>query len=345
MTLVTVEPCRAMGAYEELTQTGSAGPETVRLVDRMLRAVIRRHNYPPPSGNEEWDSEELADIRQAFIAERGTERFAQLYALALDEASLRRLLAAAVHRFLADRTRQTRKGKLFVRFRADLQSDSRFEEVKPGRWAVRGGPTEPGEFDEDRLTTIAWRLDLRVSPWGEDTSREGPPADKASRLLLLESMLRAADGSLTVAQLAAVGERRFPFYGQPNDVSYDGWDEYVLPAAPPADAGIGASEEGRRIWDALTPSQRAAVPHLELSARDAATAMGMGRTAANALQRQTKAALKDLLGPDPDDAVAAELMALVGDGLRTDDTGSPSQVDAEGIHAARSSRDDEDDRA
>lgn len=333
-----------MGAFEELTSDGVPGPATLGLVARAFRAVIRRHNYPPPSGAGDWTPDELADVQQAFLTERGTERFSQLCALATDEASLRRGVSAAVHRFLVDRTRETRRGRLFVRFRADLREDPKFEEVAKGRWSLRGGPSDPAEFDADRLTAVAWTLQLRVSPWGDDTEREGPPADSPSRVRLLETVLGEAEGSLTVAELAAVGERRFPFYGRPAEVSIDGWDEYALPASPPADSALGASDEARRVWDSLTARQQAVVPHLELSARNAAAALGMGRTAAHNAQIQARALLAELLGPDRDEEVVRELVLLSEAGMRTQQAGSPSGLHAGPLAAAGPGDHDEDER-
>ena len=109
------------------------------------------------------------------------ERLAQLYISAVDEPSLRRLVQTAVHRFLADRSRRTQRGKLIRRFRQDLKESQRFQLAAGGgveRWTLADGHDHAASFDEDHLVQLAWALDLRVVLWSDDAARRGPPADR-----------------------------------------------------------------------------------------------------------------------------------------------------------------------
>lgn len=322
-------------AFDEFRETGEVGPQYLALVGRSLRAVIRRRGIPSPSGNARWSPGEIDDALHDFLAERGVERLAQLYISAVDEPLLRRLVQTAVHRFLADRSRRTRRGKLIRRFRQDLKESPRFRLAAGGgveRWTLADAEDHAASFDEDHLVQLAWTLDLRVVLWSDDAARQGPPADRVSRLLFLEAVLREAGGSLTVAELAAVGERRFVLNADPREVSFDELDDHRVPAVAATEVDVDSSREAGRIWDALTARQRAVLPYLHLPVREAARAMKLGRSSVHAAQQQVRSVLAEALGSNPDAGVVRELTLLAEASVtpdngrqRTLQRGSPSE--------------------
>lgn len=325
-------------AFEEFRETGEVGPEYLALIARAFHAVIRRRGIPSPSRNSSWTPDEVDDAVQDFLAERGMERLAQLYIEAVDDESLRRLVQTAVRRFLADRSRGTQRGRLIRRFRRDLDDSPLFRLISGGgepQWALADGPDHAASFNVDRLVRVAWRLDLKVTQWNDEAARQGPPADRASRLLLLETTLREAGGSLTVPELAAVAERRFVLNADPQEVSFDELEDFQAPAVTGVDVDVDSSQEARRIWGALSARQWSVLPYLHLSAREAAAAMGLGHSSVHAAQQQVRAVLVEVLGPNPDMGVVRELAAIIEDSVRngedrperTSEGDSPSQPD------------------
>src|SRR5260221_2785072 len=75
---------------------------------RAVQTVAIARNFPPPDGHVRWDQDAAMDVAHDFLdGERGRKRITDLALRATDDASLERLLHAAVLNFHRDRSRST----------------------------------------------------------------------------------------------------------------------------------------------------------------------------------------------------------------------------------------------
>ena len=104
------------GAYDELVSAGRFGPQCARMLYRAVQTVAIARSFPPPDGHVRWDRDAAMDVAHDFLAaERGRKRITDLAIRATDDASLERLLHAAVLNFHRDRSRRTDAGALIRR--------------------------------------------------------------------------------------------------------------------------------------------------------------------------------------------------------------------------------------
>src|SRR5260370_5596871 len=83
---------------------------------RAVQTVAIARNFPPPDGHVRWDQDAAMDVAHDFLdGERGRKRITDLALRATDDASLERLLHAAVLNFHRDRSRHTDVGALIRR--------------------------------------------------------------------------------------------------------------------------------------------------------------------------------------------------------------------------------------
>src|SRR5260370_32792331 len=88
---------------------------------RAVQTVAIARNFPPPDGHVRWDQDAAVDVAHDFLdGERGRKRITDLAPRATDDASLERLLHAAVLNFHRDRSRHTHVRALIRRVRAVL---------------------------------------------------------------------------------------------------------------------------------------------------------------------------------------------------------------------------------
>ncbi len=135
------------GAYDELVSAGRLGPLCARMLYRAVQTVAIARNFPPPDGHVRWDQDAAMDVAHDFLdGERGRKRITDLALRATDDASLERLLHAAVLNFHRDRSRSTDVGALIRRVGDVLDRSDLFQEsaAGPSRWHLRGAPATPG---------------------------------------------------------------------------------------------------------------------------------------------------------------------------------------------------------
>src|SRR5262249_38292870 len=83
---------------------------------RAVQTVAIARNFPPPDGHVRWDQDAAMDVAHDFLdGERGRKQITDLALRATDDASLERLLHAAVLNFHRDRSRRTDVGALIRR--------------------------------------------------------------------------------------------------------------------------------------------------------------------------------------------------------------------------------------
>src|SRR5258707_5806468 len=95
---------------------------------RAVQTVAIARNFPPPDGHVRWDRDAAMDVAHDFLdGERGRRRITDLALRATDDASLERLLHAAVLNFHRDRSRSTDVGALLRRSRDGLDPNGPFQ--------------------------------------------------------------------------------------------------------------------------------------------------------------------------------------------------------------------------
>jgi hypothetical protein len=112
--------------------------------------------------------------------------------------------------------------------------------------------------------------------------------------------LSAAAGSLELAQLADVLVRRFPAAVEAADAALDegAFDRVAAPARDRPDVVVECSERAREVYEQLSPSQRALLPHLDKPIGDRAQVLGVGRSQAYAASGKLSALLAELVLDD-----------------------------------------------
>lgn len=293
-----------MTVLDELRTTGCPGPETAQLVYETTRAVVRFRNFPPPEGHQDWTSPAITELAHDFVAdERTPKRWVALAARATDDDELGRLLNTSIVNYLRDRGRRTDRGHLMARIRDVLgQAPDRFSalpatQLGEEHWAlVTTADASPWQGRLQDLVREAWRVDdLTLVSW-DHAQRRGPIADRESWQRLAEAVLGYAAGPVATKSLAEVAEHRFSLQPRPDDVSIDGVD-VDPPAAsePQLSDQTDLTEPVARMWPHLTERERLVLAHHDVTIRELAGVLGLGKSAAGDARAKTLARLGALL--------------------------------------------------
>lgn len=301
-----------MTPWAELSTTGRLGDRGAVLLYDVAAAVAR--GYPPPSGGRHWRTREIQELAHTVMTMNEKVPFAErLLANAVDDATLRTYLHRLVRQHLANVGRKTTKGARIRRLRPLLR-DPRFARVGRDHYTLAGGPApDTGPFNPARLRDAAWGVDVERPNWGPDTARTPPEATDASTVQVCMAVLGACPHPLHVGDLADVLGERFGVPPDEPDASYDGTLISSEPVARDEFAEVDSGVDAERIWSELDDEERRTILVLDLSARDAASRLGVGRTKANALQRCTLAAIARAVStsdvPEEVDALRSVLRA------------------------------------
>ena len=82
------------------------------------------------------------------------------------------------------------------------------------------------------------------------------------------------------------------------------FDRAVAPVEDRPDVGVEVSDRARQVYEQLSPSQRALLPHLDKPIVEQAQILGVGRSQAYAASGKLKALLAELV---PDDELRGEV--------------------------------------
>ncbi|MEV6072020.1 hypothetical protein AB0L82_36240 [Nocardia sp. NPDC052001] len=255
----------------------------------------------------------MAEIAHDFVRdERGTKRLNDIAIRSVDERSFERLLEAAVVNFFRDLARRTDLGKLILRVKEILRDEPNFVPVAGAtdRWTVREGlhtaSIVPGSVLEAAISSIA----VVVPRWSSDR-RDAPAADRESFIRLMYTVLEAADGSLTAAELARTITTRLDHRRVPLTVSLDAGEhaaEPMLAGDDPA-ARTVADLHATYIFNGMGDRERIAMTLLEGSVRDLATRLDIGKSQAATVRQRLVAHLQDELGDDEDPGRTAGVLS------------------------------------
>lgn len=309
------------GAYEELVSAGGLGPQCARLLYRAVQTVAIARNFPPPDGHIRWDADAAMDVAHDFLdGERGRKRITDLAIRATDDASLERLLHAAVLNFHRDRSRRTDAGALIRRVGDVLDRSDLFQETGagPSRWHLRGTPATPSTARPPALETAAAEETAVTVPRWASERRRAPQADFDSIERLIRRVLMAADGSLTAAQISRALSARLAPRPSPLTMQLD-----VLERLP--DRSTDAQTEDQvlgvlhsaDVFDRLSDRERTLIATWEKPVRDLGEALGVGHSQASTLRQRLAARLAgELAGDHGPEIVVNELRALATKWMR-----------------------------
>lgn len=297
-----------MSAYEELRDTGQLGDTGVRLLYDTVRRVARRF---PPSGGGSWTGDGFVEAAHDFLTAREGSPIMALFVLATDDESLRALLYTAVLNHFRSVARQSERAKLRRRLNTVLDRDARFSvagdpDLLPKRWALRellDGEEYTGSPAKLRLA--AWEAPgVDVARWRSATRTY--ISDSDSIAAFAEAVLRAASGPLADDLLLDVAAHRFDLREPPMLLDIDDTPAPTAIDEEPNEVGIAAEA----VWSQLTDQERAALPFVDGSVREAGEALGVGKTAAAGILGRLRALLANTARSDAGVIVRLQELAM-----------------------------------
>ena len=309
------------GAYDELVSAGRFGPQCARMVYRAVQTVAIARNFPPPDGHVRWDRDAAMDVAHDFLdGERGRKRITDLAIRATDDASLERLLHAAVLNFHRDRSRRTDVGALIRRVGDVLDRSGLFQQAAadPPRWHLPGARATPSTAHPAALArAAAGEPEVTVPRWTSER-RRAPQADFDSFERLILRVLMAAHGSLTAAQIALAMLGRLDPRRVPLTVELD-----VLERLPDRSADAQTEDQvlsrlhSAEIFGRLSDRERILIATWERPVRDLGAVLGVGRSRAGTLRQRLAVRLAgELAGDHGPEIVVTELRALAAEWMR-----------------------------
>lgn len=257
-----------------------------------------------------WTTDLVAEWTQEFFAAKGEAVTAGVLAQTVNLDSMSRYLRKTIRHFLVDAARSTDIGAIRRKIEDLLAATPEFTQVPPrtpgaGRWQLAGPLQSPFGGDLGPLVAAAYAVPgVQAVRWSG--KRRAPLARDESLVDILRAVLIAAGGSLEVAQLTAVLLRRFPAAVEHADTALDEqtFEAAVAPLEDRPDVMVEVSDRAAEVYEQLSPSQRALLPHLGKPIEDQAQILGLGRSQAYAARGKLTALLVELV---PDDELRAEV--------------------------------------
>lgn len=268
----------------------------------------------PGSG---WSTDSVWDWTLSFFAERGAAVTVAVLAQAGDLASMSRYLRRSIRNFLVSEARKTPSGSVRRKIEELLATTPKFDQVPTGRagagrWQLSGASWAPFAGDPQSLVAAAYSAPgVAVVRW--TGARRAPLASDEALVRILDAVFSAASGSLEVADLTWIFLQRFPAAVEPADATLDpaAFDWAVAPLDERPDVLVEVGAQAQEVYEQLSPSQRALLPHLEKPVADHMQILGIGRSQAYEAARKLKAVIGALV-PEDDlrGAVVLEVVRL-----------------------------------
>jgi hypothetical protein len=309
------------GAWEELRNTGAAGPLAARLVYETVDAVRRFDRYPPPEGTDRWDETAVQEVSHEFLFGDGAaERLARLVATATDEESFERLLEAAVRNEFRMQARRTNTGAALRALTHAIERDG--DIVVAGAttatrtWSLPEHQSKPPySGPHSDLIDAAYAVpDVRRARWSQTSTRRPPIAESDSLRRVLRAVLDRAEAPVTPRLMLDVILARFP--------PVAGGDVELTDELVPEDSGSpGAQLLAAEVWEQLTDNERLVAGILDLPVRDVAAATGLSRSTAHRAVTAAKEVLAAFLSDLDDKAAVVAALAAASASVRERGTG------------------------
>ncbi|WP_433272275.1 hypothetical protein ACQPZA_18815 [Pseudonocardia xinjiangensis] len=265
-----------------------------------------------------WTEQAVWDWTQSFFAAKGAAVTAGVLAQTADAESMARYLRRCVRHYLVDQARKTPIGAVRRKLEELMAASPEFERVPEGtagagRWQLVGDPQPPYGGESRPLVAAAYAVPgVHAVRWSSAT-RRAPLARDESLVAIVRAVLKMAAGSMELSQLADVLVRRFPAAVEAADAALDegAFNRAVAPARDRPDVVVECSDRAREVYEQLSPSQRALLPHLDNPIGDRAQVLGVGRSQAYAASGKLKALLTELVLDDGlRDEVTMEVLRL-----------------------------------
>jgi hypothetical protein len=289
-----------VSAYAELLETGTPGALTLDLLRRLGWQVARTSRFPPPDGFSSWVDDAVDDLICAMFVGK-PQLVVGCMIKAHDDASLERLLLAAIKNWLIDQAKATEVGKLRRRLEKVLGDDPRFARAKTGRdrWALTDHASTVWQGVIEQLHAAAHRVrGVQITRW----NRAGPTPRETREALVAVAygVLSEAHGSVPAQDLSKVIAARFQLQPSPTFVQLSAdaaWepDTFVDPATA-AICGVAV----RDLWASLSPDEQTVVPMMGANPEDVAARLSIGPQTAAAVQAAVREKLR-LATVDDDD--------------------------------------------
>src|SRR6266498_4101026 len=213
----------AITAYEDLVELGHLDAAGLQLLFELARQEA--HRFPSLAPPEGWTADALWDLAHDFFVDRGARVTTMLLAQLSDDPAVERVRAG---------------------------------EPGAGWWRLAGTSAAPwgGRF-EDLVAAANGVPGIRLVRWSSST-RRNPIAERQSLLDIVHAVLAAADGCLDLRQLVAVFTRRFPTAVEWGDAPMSQKVEAAAsaPAEDLPEVQVLVNEQGREVYDQLTPRER-----------------------------------------------------------------------------------------
>jgi hypothetical protein len=267
-----------------------------------MREEVQRFPVLKPGAG--WIEDSVWDCTQSFFAEKGPAVTAGVLAQTSDIASMGRYLRRSVRNFLIGKARETPIGAVRRKIEELLASTADFVQLPPGipgagRWQLDIEPQQPYSGELQPLVTAAYGVPgVGAVRWSGE--RRAPLASDESLVAIIRAVLTAAAGPLEVAQLTAVFLARFRVAVEHADATLDerAFEQAIAPAEDRPDVVIDVSDRARDVYEQLSPSQRALLPHLDKPVADQMLVLNVGRSQAYAAAGKLKAILSELVPED-----------------------------------------------
>lgn len=309
-----------MTPRDELLSTRQLGVAGAELLYKTVWLVAVGNHFPPPDGSIGWHKTAVTETAHDFMNDvRGPKRLLDIAIRSVDERSFERLLEAAVLNFLRDVARGTDLGKLILRVKEILRDVNTFEAVPgpPERWTLTGGPIAASAAGPDDLAAATVGVQVVVPKWTSER-RDAPLADRASFVRLMTSVLTAAAGSLTAADIARALTARLDHRRTTHATPLDILERVSEPGLTRGDPATYTAAELHAvdIFNSLSDRERIVVTTLDRNVRDLALLIDAGKTQAALIRQRLVDRLRDELADDDHpDNIATILCELCGDWL------------------------------
>ena len=297
---------------DNLLRHGQLDDEGARLLYATVLATARSRNYPPPADHDSWTSNAVQEAAHDFLTgHRATERLVQIAVKATDDDSFGRLLNVAVLNWFRDGARRTVVGRQIRRLKDVCGADESMA-VNDHGVRLKSSADRAYADSEDMLVSAALGVPVQSRRWRPDAVREGPEADRADSLAIVRAVLTVAESRVAWPQLGRVFARRFDLITTPAVLEVDGLDPRPSLSGY---ARVDVADEVDAILQQLDVRERAVLPLLDMSSREAAQLLPYGHSTIANTQRRLREWLPTVLQPNREgEAVLAELVQRLTEG-------------------------------
>lgn len=248
---------------------GHIGVAALELLRRLGRQCTRspRTNFPPPSGYERWSDNAVDHLISDMFARPDKHNpdechkfVLDCYVRSTDGPSLERLLLATIENYLKDEAKKTERGKLRRRLSRLLAKEHGFIKCAGERWTLGGGSQEPWQGDLAALERAAFAVrGVDILSWNH--AGPTPLATVSALVMVTESVLIEARGSVRTEDLARVLQTRFWLLREPYFISLDDVTT-GLAEVPDSEGTRDVSLRAKQFFDGLIESERRLLPYL-----------------------------------------------------------------------------------